>query len=473
MKVSQGKWALAMIVAGSVALGGCFGPFKKKSGGGGGGGSETTEEEGGKEGKPGKDTDSGETPSDSGTSTPPPPGAKDGYGCLQGVVTDGYTGQRLDLGTGGKMFVLIRGQMIKATTVKGDSDVADAHLKGEYFICDIPVEETYPVYAYVDGYLPFESSVKITSTRPKRVEAGGQAVVEEVKIPDPIALKDIRLFPVGNTTRDLRVRVVHNGAPVKDAFVDLEPLADGAKGTFEFEGTFINSAGTRILPQRATTGDDGYATFEAANLSLGAQYTVKVHPPVGSNLTHPAISTFVLGVSGATTSDLNTYDMNDDNQPLKAISCSTNFTSFDSAGSLRIMFNREVTVIDPDFLDTAVAVTANIVGKNHDPLELAAVVNDNNTAETVKYSVSGNILTLTPKFEGDDTIKPLEAADPSSTLNAKNKDATATWSLSKVKVKVKDDLDQNNVAVSTLVTTNGAGATLACPLAVRFFQQID
>ncbi len=468
MKLTQGTFALAITIAGSLVLGGCFGPFKKKSSSGGGGGGGSTEETTEEEGKGTTNKTSAETPPGT-PGTPVPPGAKDGYGCLQGVVTDGFTGQPIALDVT-KLFVLIRGTKIAATKVDG--------IEGQYFICDIPVEEDYPVYAFLDGYMPFESSVKITSTRAKRVAADGQAVVEEVKIPDPLELQDIRLFPLGNTTRDLRVRAVYNGAPVKDALVDVEAMASGSSGTFGFDGTFVNTAtGTRILPMRGTTGDDGYATFTADKLSLGALYKVTVYPPIAKDFVAAAHANLVLGISGALPNDLNTYDLNviltDGNQPLKVISCSTLFQNYAADGSIKIMFNRAVSVVDQDNLDGAAAITANVVGVNSDPLALITAVPANNIAENVSFGVASNVLTLGPKFVNNDTIKPLEAQDPSSTLNAKNKNATITWTYGNVKLKVAGDEDQNQVALSSYVSTNGAGGTFACSNVVRFFPEID
>ncbi len=470
MKLTQGTFALAITVAGSLALGGCFGPFKKKSSSGGGSGGSTEEKEAEEEGKGKTTKTAAETPSTPpAASTPPPPGAKDGYGCLQGVVSDGFTGQPVAYDAT-KMFVLIRGTKIAATKVDG--------IDGQYFICDIPVENTYPVYAFLDGYMPFESAVTIVSTRAKRVAAGGQDVVDEVKIPDPVVVQDIRLFPLGNTTRDLRVRAVHNGTPVKDAIVDVESMAAGSSGTFGFDGVFANTAtGNRVLPMRATTGDDGYATFAASKLSLGAAYKVTVHPPIGKDLVAAAHANIVLGVSGALPDDFNTYDLNviltDGTMPLKVISCSTLFQNYAADGAIKIMFNRAVSIVDQDNLDGAAALTAAVVGANSDPLALVTAVAANNIAENVSFGVAGNVLTLGPKFVNNDTVKPLEAADPSSTLNAKNKNATITWTYGNVKLKVAGDEDQNKVTLSSFVTSSGAGGTFACNNVVRFFPEID
>jgi hypothetical protein len=479
MKDVTGKLAIVVALTTSLAAAGCFGPFKKKSGGGGGGGgapaSTTTDNEKEEEGET---TSSGKTTaSNTTTSVPEVPGAKDGYGCLQGFVTDGFTGQPIDYDAS-KIFVLIRGTKLQANKVEG--------ITGQYFICEIPGEETYPIYAFLDGYMPFESSVEITTTRAKRVAADGQAVVDEVKIADPLELKDVRLFPLGNTTRDLRVRVVHNGAPVKDALVDIEAKASGASGTFAFEGTFANSIGTRILPQRQTTGDDGYATFAASSLSLGAAYSVTVHPPIGTSYTVPAASSIILGVSGAAESDFNTYDMNvvlgEGNEGIKVLTCSTQFQNYNSSGVLKVMFNRSVTVIDKDTLDNGVVLTraggaiggTAIVGNNGD-LTLATPTANNNASEKVTASVSGNVLTLTPKFNNNDTIKALDpnVGPTDAAVNSKNKDAEVSYTFSSVILKVVGDEDNNSVPLSTLFGGAGQLPLGDCPAVVRFFPEFD
>ncbi len=468
---------LSIILITAWTMQGCFGPFasKKKSSGGGGS----------------SEKNSGETSTDTSTSTktstpsgpasppaPATPGAEkpvDGYGCLQGVVTDGFTGQRVDLskvtGTNG-MYVLIRGDKLKAQIIADDPN-----LLGEYHICGIPVEDTYPVYAYIDGYMPFESSVMVDSTRAKKV-TGNQAVVDEVKIPDPIELQDVRLFPVGNTTRNLRVRAVFNGVGVKDAIVDLEAKAAGSAATFAFEGTFANSAGTRVLPTRQMTDADGYATFPAAGLSLGAAYAVTVHPPIASNNSAPAHADIVLGVSGASASDFNSYDLNvilgDQNQGLKAISCSTQFQSYNSSGTLKIMFNRPVNIIDQDNLDGALAITAGMVSDTAGTTTVTLVSDtaDNDKVESLTATMSGNILSLTPKFTNDKGPIALDPnVDPNNTtINSKNKDGTATWTFSKVLLDVAGDEYVNKVGLDTLI---GAVGQIACPSVVRFFQQIN
>lgn len=466
MKITNGKWVLATMIASSLVLGGCFGPFKKKSSGGGGGGSSANDDDddGGEDegGKTTKKTDNGTTPP-AGPATPTPPGAKDGYGCLQGVVTDGFTGQPIAFDAS-KIFVLIRGTKLTANKVDG--------IDGQYYICEIPGEETYPVYAFLDGYMPFESSVQITTTRAKRVASDGQAVVDEVKIADPLELQNIRLFPLNNTTRDLRVRAVFNGAGVKDAFVDLEAMAAGSSGTFAFEGTFANSAGTRILPVRMQTGDDGYATFPHDKLSLGAAYKVTVYAPPALNLTAPATANIVLGISGAAAEDANTYDLNvvlgDGNKALKAISCSTQFQNFQSDGQIKIMFNRDFKVIDKEDLDGALSLTANMKASDGSTVTLASDSSAINM-EQASVSIDKNILTITPVFDTHGKPKSLDLnADLDTGDNLANKNGTVTYDFTKIKLDASDinTAAGNKVQLSAILPAS-------CPNVVRFFQEVD
>ncbi len=470
MKLMQGKFALAMLIASSLALGGCFGPFKKKSssGGGGGSGSEEEEVDGDEGGKGGSNKNSGETPSAPAPSTPTPPGAKDGFGCLQGVVTDGFTGQPIALSDPSKIFVLIRGTKLTANKVDG--------IDGQYFICDIPGEDTYPVYAFLDGYMPFESSVQITLTRAKRVAADGQAVIDEVKIADPIELTNLRLFPTGNTTRDLRVRVVHSGGGVKDAFVDLEAQAAGASGTFAFEGTFANSIGTRILPIRVMTDADGYAVFPAAKLSLGAAYKVTVHGPVVSNFAVPTVRDVVVGVSTTENVDFNSYDLNisldEAGKDLKVVSCSTQMVPYNSAGQLKIMFNRNFKISDKENIDGSITLTAGVKGQ--DGTTDIALASDSSAVnlEQATVSIDKNILTITPVFTANGGPKALDFnSDLDSGVNLGNKDGEVTYNFANILLDTEESTTAtgSKVALSALI----AGMSPACNNKVRFFQDFD
>jgi hypothetical protein len=465
---------MSVVAMSITVIGGCIGPFAKKSSGGGGGGGGDDEEEvdtsngtstaTSTSGGNGTSTSTnGNTGTDTDTAiTPPVHGARDGYGCLQGVVMDGFTGQRMDISAltaPSGVFVMNHGTLIAAKTYDEEA------LKGEYYICDIPVEETYPVFAYIDGYLAFESTVFIASTRPVRV-TGDQAVAQEVKIPDPIEIANIRLFPLANSAVKLRVRVVHNGAGVQDAVVDVEPQA--AVGHFAFNGEFANSANARLVPIRLNTDADGYAEFPAEQLSLGANYTVGVVPPAGKGLEPADRASFIFGINGAaaspddfTTSDLVIELANVDNV-VRIVSCSKEYNDFNGAGQVTYIFNREVAVVNKNTMTATLTVASSAALGTDDP--------GNIDSEQVAVSIASNKLTLSPKWDGAARPKPPTAAKPETDADNEDRDAQITYHLNTVNIKVVGDLDDNNRPMSGIPMP--AACKSGSDITTRFFQDI-
>jgi len=480
MRLWRTSFLALIVTALSVAVAtGC----RKKGGGGGGGGGGTECEEEAEvvaeadpadkaatekaelalaECEAAKETASEETPAkEPGDETAKPYAAKEGFGCLQGVVVDGFTGQRMDISTladPNGIYVLIRDKKLKVQT-----HVGDANLVGEYYICDIPVEETYPVFAYVDGYMPFESTVIIPSTRALRTSADG-AYTEEVKIADPLKLTNIQLFPKGNTGRDLIVRVTNEGDPIKDAIVDLEPLP--AAGHFAFDGTFANSAGTRILPTRVMTDATGKATFAATGLALGTAYNLVVTAPGKSDLSSDTRAGFVLGVNGATVADEDNweynFDLGDTNQALKVISCSTAAESFNAAGTIQIVFNREIALSanDDAWVATLTGVTTGAL-----PADVAA----NGASERVIATASGNTLVLKPKFTGGTALDAPDYTKAQSDPTNVDINAVITYTGASIEVAVTSDATVNAKALSTV--TDLAAKCGAVNPTIRFFKE--
>ena len=463
---------VALLVA-ALSVSVATGCRKKSGGGGGGGGSSkcdpatTAEDPEDKSDDPAAEEAAGlalddcapetevaseEKPAETeGDETAKPYGVKDGYGCLQGVIVDGYTGQRLDISTlvdPAGVYVLIRDQKLKAQFHTGDPN-----LVGEYFICDIPVEETYPVFAYIDGYMPFESTVTIPGTRALKTSAQG-AYTEEVKIADPIELTNLQLFPKGNTDRDLIVHVTNEGSPVKDTIVDLEPIA--AAGHFAFDGTFANSVGARMLPLRAKTDASGKATFAATDLSLGTAYNLVVTSAGTADLGGGSRLGFVLGVNGATVADEDHWEYNfelgDTNQALRVISCSNAGESFNSSGTIQIVFNRDIKLSANDDA-WAVAGVSGFGGLGGgSTASLPTDTANNGASERVNATATGNTLVLKPKLTGAGAVA-LPTPDYTKALNdPANLDinATVTFTGATFEIAVASDATINAKALSTV-----------------------
>lgn len=459
----------------ATAAAGCFGPFAKKKSSSGGGGGATTQQASAP--TPAGPATPGATPAGPAAApTPPAPaGARDGYGCLQGVVIDGFTGQRVDIAkvSTGKngMFVLIRDTKLPAKAIADDPN-----LVGEYHICDIPVEKKYPVFAYFDGYEPFESDVTIVSTRPIRTTATEVAVDAEVKIPDPVELKNIVVWPKNTAGRDLVVRVFHNGAPVKGALVDVEPTGTGDAFQGNWMEALVNSADDRILPlPRVLTNDDGVATFAKDLLSLGHAYKVSVTAASESGLTSVAARQIILGITDATATDENTFELNvtldDANKGIKVISCSKQFQDYAGNGVFTFIFNRDVTIVN------ARVQLATVAGG-------AAALQTDDTAdmdpETMTAAASGQKITLSPNFTGGTAPKtPDQTKLPTDGQNV-DKDLIVSYDTAKIFIKVTGDNDANFKSLKDILAQGApADAPVACKptagdnVSMRFFVDYD
>jgi hypothetical protein len=394
---------------------------------------------------------------------------RDGFGCVQGVVINGFTGQRFDLSTLKEpdgIYVLIRGQRLRAQFHKDDPN-----LKGEYYICDIPVETMYPLFANITGFLPFESAVMIESTRPVRYTGNPGNVSTDVPIPDPIMMGNIRLYPKEAGTRSLVINVRETDQPVTDAIVDLQPVGVGDKFNFNGGGTFLNVLGARMVPTRKTTGADGVATFAPSEIAYGTQYKLIVSSPTSADL-GSVTRTFTLGFDGAASSDRNNWEFNvdlaDQNKALEVVACSATPKSWNEAGTITMVLNRPVKLsLGSDQADNWKAVLS--------PGAAAALKADSSTApanlvsETVDVAVSGDgkIITLALKADAFTTARKTPdytkvKGDPQNV----DVDLSVTYTISGIMLDVLDSeaTGFNNKALDTVTGANSCRTT-------RFYQE--
>lgn len=389
---------------------------------------------------------------------------RDGFGCLQGVVLDGFTGQRFDLASIQEpdgIYVLLRGKKLRAQFHRDDPN-----LKGEYYICDIPVEGVYPVFANVRGYLPFESTVQIVSTRAIRTPSSPGNVSQDVPIPDPMQLTNFRIFPKASGDRPLNVTVRKNGVPLEGAFVDLQPLA--ASSHFAFDGVFANTTATRLTPTRKTADSNGLAAFLASDVAFGGRYRLIVTPKPSSNAA-TYTQDFTLGISGADASDGDHWEMNVDvastAQTLAVVSCSASSQTWNETGTISMVFNRSVALARGN--DQRDDWTASLSGSSS-----AALVSNtaaNNASEHVSVSISsdGRILSLSPKSGAFSTAvkTPNYATLKSDSQNA-DVDLVITYLLTGIKLDLLDDSGsgKNSMALSAITGASSCNQT-------RFFQE--
>lgn len=211
------------------------------------------------------------------------PGAgEQATGCVQGVVVNGLTRQRVQLTpdtVGNQIFVITPNGALRAQLVK--SLVGnDAGVDGEYFICGIPILNDFPLYVRVNGYQEFYADVNSASAVPGS---------HQVPLPNnltvskfwsiPVQRYDIRLFPLSELARDYTVTVTFKGEPVANARVNLVPApGNGSPGVpgNPASGTFATAQDLRMSALAGTTDESGVATFDASKLVFGGRYDVTV-----------------------------------------------------------------------------------------------------------------------------------------------------------------------------------------------------
>lgn len=326
-------------------------------------------------------------------------------GCLQGVVINGLTAERIALPSDSSkgLQVLVQDSLRAGTSLVGDpaAEGASGLLAGEYYICDVPLDEEFPVFVWVDGYEPFESEIKVHSTAASRSPL---ATADLVK-PYPTEIANIRLYPKNTQVKDLTVLVTNNGAPLPGAQVILRSL--GSNFLDPLHPNFLAPKNSRAPSQTVTTGDDGKAVFAAAELVLGGHYTYTVLPPEGGSNQTVAAGTFVVGLRSEASEDepyLLNVNLNQSVGQLAILSRSTDSQDPNSSGTVTVYFNREFEVV-PGTEDEIQASLSGAV-----TAALADDVPGNKKPDNATVTIEANKLTLTPVFktkpDADTTKEP-------------------------------------------------------------------
>lgn len=220
-------------------------------------------------------------------------------GCVQGVVLDGLTGKRIALATSNEageprgVSVLVHNQLIQAAPMLASGDGGSANLLGEYSLCGFPLDESFPIFAWVDGYESFEGLVSVDSTVAQRTPQSRQA---DILRSNPTMLANIKLYPKGTQTQDLKFVISHDGEKVSGAQVQLR-----ATGANVLDATGALAPQVRLVPQTTSTSSSGEVVFPAAALVLGGIYEYTVLPPDGGEELALAKGTVSVGLLSAGT----------------------------------------------------------------------------------------------------------------------------------------------------------------------------
>ncbi len=340
-----------------------------------------------------------------------------GTGCVQGVVINGLTGDRMTLpafdGTNG-IYVLVRDQIVGASNLGGTTSKESS--TGQYAACGIPTDEDYVLFAHANGYQTFEGVFRIDST----VAPKGAAITTHLFKSSPSTEANLVLYPTGTRTQDLTMTIVYAGLPVKNATVQLRPTGRNALDPVE-AGENGGSA-NHILPPRdlrlknltVNTDDAGIATFAKDDLVLGGIYRYVVIPPdslTTASTEFDTTGTVVVGLQTAATGGKDPYRYTVPLRPLfaevKIVQTSLDTQSLSPDGSLTLVFNRPVEIV-ANADDISGRLTNQVDGELMPELPL------NFTSDTVNVvsSKEGTVLKLTPKWK----TTPNAAREPALTI---------------------------------------------------------
>ena len=201
--------------------------------------------------------------------------------CVQGVVLNGLTGERIGLAKASPegalqgVSVLVHNKLLQADPMVENVEGANTNLLGEYALCGFPLDESFPIFAWVDGFESFEGIITVDSTLAQRTPNSREVDIQRGY---PTLLANIKLYPKGTETRDLKFIVSHGGQKIAGAQVQLRSTG---KNALDETGTLAPQI--RLIPQTAATNSSGEVVFAAADLVLGGVYEFNVLPPEGGD----------------------------------------------------------------------------------------------------------------------------------------------------------------------------------------------
>lgn len=337
----------------------------------------------------------------------------DNRGCIQGVVLDGLNQSRLafpkqmEYGKQG-IYVLVRNKLLQARPLVADpeNETANKNLLGEYYVCGIPLDVEFPVFAWIDGYQAFEGLIKIDSTIAQRTAESDQV---DIPLEFPTLLADFKLYPVGIETQDLKFTVFHTSARVKEARVVLKPVGTNLLDNGTAGGQrYTVPPQIRLASLEGSTDENGEVIFSKDQLVLGGRYEYTVFPPNGGTEASLKTGTLTVGLRNEANLTDQPYELAISLDTLKPqlevlYDSSTEFKS-SVEGKVELVFSDEVELV-ANKLDGLRAV---VTGAARDGAKLEDDVPGNDQSESVNVEIDGHRLTLTPKW----AIAPSKEKDP-------------------------------------------------------------
>jgi len=397
-------------------------------------------------------------------------------GCIQGAIVDGLTGARVKnaLQPTGKSVsginVIVRGNRLAAQSLAYTADETDM-LSSEYMLCNIPLDETYPIFVNINGYQTLEGEVYVPSTAPAR----SKEAVADLKKLAPTATVNVRVYPLGTNTEDLKIHVTSAGAPVADAMVELKATGSNALDSAKDEAShFLQPRNFLQVPVQLKTDAKGLASFDKKILVLGGSYQYRVLPPGTATERSFAEGSLVVGLMAQAGNPYDVYvDLKDPRPGLLVVSQS-NPLNVNPQGEVRITYNREFEFV-PGTIDKIAGVLSGANGATLRPENPG-----NSTPDAVNATIDGTTLVLTPNFlVAPDAKREQELTITYSgiVIRAKNAPATAS-NISVPSASMKFFGGINTPAVATSIAVQGdsavsgsAGGDVTSPLQVKVVDQ--
>lgn len=328
-------------------------------------------------------------------------------GCIQGVVVNGLTGEAVGLSgvkanSGFGLRVLVADKAL-TPGYRSAEEAKATNLSGHYTLCNIPLDETYPLQLHVDGFQPVEGFIKVSSTASSQ---SPEAKADLAKLV-PTEVVNIRLYPVGARTADLKYVVTHDGVPQKDATVILTPTGQNTqnktdaneKATAQVDhDRFLIPQAIRPEPLTVTTDEMGVAIFPADKLVLGSEMHARVLPPAGASDRMADERDIHIGLLAQANTQNPYLIFVDLKNPVPAfdatpISSSIGSKDYKDDGSLSLVFNCEIELV-PGTEDNIVAQLTDDNGA-----ELVPNVRGNFKTDQVNVTPKGNTLVLVPVWK--------------------------------------------------------------------------
>lgn len=381
--------------------------------------------------------------------------------CVQGVVTNGLDGTRVNLDTS-RIYVVVNGKAVSDNykLTKNDSSVSalgldQGDVEGEYSFCGLPsaITTSFPLVAKVDGYQTLETTIKAPGIGPNRNTSTSNPGFWST----PTVIANLSVWKKEDLiSQSYVVRIKRLGAPVEGATVRLAQLNAGgtAPGTFSLS---------------AVTDSSGAASFEASGLAFGSSYGVFVTPSAvidddgGSISGYGNQGTVVIGstfngTASGNIKNTSAFSTDIDIGRTNASPVLVNFSGSGSGGSpvntngsLTLEFDRTVSLTASGLSSSAGGATFAITSNGTRTDGTACTLADNGTPVIstddvkVNFEVSGNTLTASPKW----------ATAPTINSDCKGFTITYTWG----SATVYSSTGTNLISLTTLQTEIGSATT--------------